>query len=140
LGLPEHARDRVSQFVRMPMVIVGVVLLIVCANIAGMMLARGEGRASEIGVRLALGASPAGIVRDVIAGGVRLGGLGVLIGLAAAFLLTRMLRGLLYGVGHHDPTKFVAVPALLLAATLAACWLPARRAARVDPARTLRGE
>ena len=72
--------------------------------------------------------------------GARLAGLGVAIGLAGAFLLTRLMGSLLFGVGPRDPLTFLLVPGVLAAVALAATDLPARRASRVDPSRALRGE
>jgi predicted permease len=95
LGLPEQARGRVSQFLKLPMIIVGVVLLIVCANIAGMMLARGERRASEIGVRLALGARPSRIVRQLLTESIMLALAGGLLGVLFGLWLSNWLRSLL---------------------------------------------
>jgi len=72
--------------------------------------------------------------------GAKLAGRGVAIGLAGAFLLTRLMASLLYGVGPRDPLTFLLVPGVLAAVALAATDLPARRASRVDPSRALRGE
>jgi putative ABC transport system permease protein len=97
-------------------------------------------RARELGVRLALGAGPAQVVRLVIREGVRLAAIGLAIGLVAALTLSRVLRSMLFGVSTTDPLTFVAIPLLLLAVTAFACWVPARRAARVDPVEALRAE
>lgn len=96
-------------------------------------------RTREFGVRLALGASPAEIWQNVTAGTVRFVAVGLAAGLAGAAVLTRFLAAHLYGVSARDPAAFVAAPALLFAVSLLASWLPARRAARVDPAEALRG-
>src|SRR5262249_57173304 len=94
----------------------------------------------EIGIRMALGAAPSGILRKVIAQGLKLTVAGVLIGIAMALALTRFLRSLLFGLSANDPLTFAAVAALLTVVALAACYLPARRAMRVDPLLALRHE
>lgn len=94
----------------------------------------------ELGIRLALGATPRRLVGLVLREGLRLSLGGVAVGVVAALALTRALRSLLFGVPPFDPVTFAAVAAVLLAAALAACYLPARRAAAVDPVSSLRGE
>jgi putative ABC transport system permease protein len=95
-------------------------------------------RTPEMGIRLALGADRPAILRLILGQGMLLTLIGLVIGLAGAAVLTRTLSGLIYGVGTLDPLTFAAVPALLCAVALAACFLPARRAASVDPITTLR--
>ena len=97
-------------------------------------------RTREIGVRVTLGATRAEVVRMVLGRGLLLAGAGTALGLAAAAASTRALRSLLYGVGALDPFAFAAVAVLLGAVALLASWLPARRAARVDPVVALRYE
>src|SRR5262249_20442522 len=97
-------------------------------------------RVPEIGVRLALGAQRADVVRLFLADGGRLALLGVGAGTAAALVATRLLRGFLFGVTATDPRTYVAVALLLAAVCLTACAVPAWRAARVDPVRALRSE
>jgi len=97
-------------------------------------------RTHEIGVRMALGARSRDVLRMVLAHGLRLVAVGVVLGLAGALALTRFLAGQLYGVRPTDPLTFVAVTALLALVALAATWLPARRAARVNPMVALRAE
>jgi putative ABC transport system permease protein len=97
-------------------------------------------RTHEIGVRMALGARPADVQALVLRQGLRLAGLGIALGLAGAVGATRVLRSLLYGVSATDPATFAAIPALLAFVALLACYVPARRATRVDPLIALRCE
>jgi putative ABC transport system permease protein len=97
-------------------------------------------RTHEIGIRLALGAGRDEVFRLVVAQGMRLASVGGAAGLAAAFVVTPFLRRLMFGVQPTDPTSFVLVTLLLAAVALAACWIPARRASRVDPMIALRTE
>lgn len=97
-------------------------------------------RAREVGIRMSLGAEPGQVVRLLMAGGMRLVLVGAVVGLGLAVLLGRVLRTLLFGVTALDPVTFAAVPALFLAVAALATWIPARRASRVDPVRTLRAQ
>ena len=97
-------------------------------------------RTQEFGVRLALGARPADVLWEVLRRGLLLAGLGTGLGLAVALAVTRLLAGFLHGVSPFDPATFIAVPLVLGATALFACWLPARRATRVDPMVALRSE
>jgi putative ABC transport system permease protein len=95
-------------------------------------------RRREIGVRAALGARPSDIVRLTVGQGVGMAVAGLAVGLSAAFWLVRYLEGLLWGVSARDPLSYAVVPLVLLAATIVACWVPARRAARIDPLTALK--
>ena len=97
-------------------------------------------RTQEIGVRLALGARPADVLRMVVAHGLKLFLLGLAIGIAGALALSRLLAHLLFGVSAGDPLSYVSVTVLLAAVTLLACYLPARRAMRLEPMAALRYE
>jgi putative ABC transport system permease protein len=97
-------------------------------------------RTHEIGLRVALGASQAEILRLVVVRGLVISLIGAAIGLAAALQLTRALSGMLYGVTPTDPLVFAGVPLLLVAVSLIASYVPARRATRIDPLVALRYE
>ena len=97
-------------------------------------------RTAEIGVRMALGAAPGSIFQLVVGQGLRLSAGGIVLGLAAAFVLTRVMTSMLVGVKATDPPTFAAVAALFFAIAALACWLPARRAAGLDPTQALREE
>jgi putative ABC transport system permease protein len=115
-------------------------LAIAVAGIGGVMALAVSQRTHEIGVRMAIGARPAEIVRMILSQGMGLALVGVVIGVAAAFALTSAVKSFLFGVTPNDPATFFTVAAVLAAAALAACYLPARRAAQVDPLRALRTE
>jgi len=95
-------------------------------------------RTNEIGVRMALGACYASVLALVLRQGLVLAGLGIVIGAVGALGLTHLLSSLLFGVAPTDPVTFAAAPSLLIGVAALACWIPARRAARIDPMRALR--
>jgi predicted permease len=115
-------------------------LLLASIGIYGVLSYAVTQRSRELGLRIALGASTGSVMRMVVARGVSLTAVGLVIGLALALAATRTLQNLLYGVGAADPWTFGAVVALLGGIALAACYVPARRAARVDPIEVLRAE
>jgi ABC-type antimicrobial peptide transport system permease subunit len=97
-------------------------------------------RTRELGVRIALGARAIDVERLVLGQGMGLAILGVVLGIGGALLATRLLTGMLYGVRADDPQAYVLAPAVLLMAAAVANYLPARRAARVDPVSALQSE
>src|SRR5690606_17736815 len=94
-------------------------------------------RTREVGIRMSLGADAGSMVRMLMSGGLRLVVIGAGIGLALAFVSSRVLAGLLFGIPAVDPLTFVLVPLLFLAVAAVAAYLPARRASRIDPVRAL---
>jgi len=117
-----------------------VTLALVSAGIYGVVSYAVAQRTQEIGIRVALGAQGRDVLKLVLGQGLKLAVVGVGIGLAAAFGLTRLMKNLLYGVSALDPLTFVTVALLLVGVALLACYLPARRAAKVDPLIAIRHE
>jgi predicted permease len=117
-----------------------VALILSAVGVYGVMSHIVASRARDIGIRVALGAGAGAPFRLVLVQGMQLALVGSAVGLAAAFLLTRYLRALLYQVGPTDLTVFISVPVVLLIVALAGCVVPALRASRVDPMQILRGE
>jgi putative ABC transport system permease protein len=113
-------------------------LLLALLGIYGVVAYAVAQRTREIGIRMALGARPRTLLASIVADGLALTVTGVAAGLALALALSRLLEGVLYGVRGFDPTTLAAVAALVAGAALVASYLPARRAARLDPSRTLR--
>ena len=118
----------------------GLALVLASVGIYGVISYAVSQRTREIGVRMALGARPADVLRMILTEGLKLVAVGVALGIAAALLLTRLLEGMIYGVSMRDPLIFVVVNLLLVTVSLAACYVPARRAMRVDPLIALRYE
>jgi ABC-type antimicrobial peptide transport system permease subunit len=117
-----------------------VAVVLVSLGIYGVIAYTVTQRARELGIRMALGARQGDILSLMVGQGLRMTLVGVGVGLVLSLALGWLLSTLLYGIKTHDPLTFVAVAALLVAVALVATWLPARRAARVDPAVTLRAE
>jgi len=116
----------------------GLALTLAAVGIYGVLAYSVTERTHEIGVRLALGATRGAVLRLVVGEGMRLTLAGIAIGLGAAWAVTQVLRGLLFGVSPHDPVTFAAIAALLATIAFIASYLPGRRATRVDPIDTLR--
>jgi len=118
----------------------GLALLLAGIGIYGVLAYSVSARTREVGIRMALGAQPADVIRLVLNQGMSLAGIGVGIGLLASLALTRLMQGMLFGVTANDPLTFSAITLLLLGVAWLACWLPARRATKVDPLVALRYE
>jgi len=115
-------------------------LLLACIGLYGIAAYTVAARTREIGIRMALGARPDNVYRMVVGQGMRLALTGVMVGLASAFVVSRVLASLLFGISGADSLVYVGVSLLMVLVALAACYLPARRAARVDPMIALRNE
>jgi len=115
-----------------------VALVLAAVGIYGVISYAVSRRTHEIGVRVALGASPSAVVRLIVAQGMRVVTVGVVIGLAGALLASRLMTQLVYGVRVTDPMTYVGVAALLGAVALVASYIPARRATRIDPLAAMR--
>src|SRR5579872_5789517 len=129
---------------RLSMILLGIfaalALMLACVGIYGVISYVVGQRTHEIGVRMALGAQRNDVMRLVLGEGAKMALAGVSAGIAGAFGLTRLMANQLYGIGAHDPLTFTTVAILLAVVALAACYLPARRAVRVDVVVALRCE
>ncbi len=132
------ATPRLMSFLLLCFAVLALTLAVV--GLYGVMAFNGLRRMREIGVRLALGARPAQIRGMMLRQGMRLLAFGLVVGFLGAFALSRIIRSLLFGVSINDPLIYGAVSFILAGAALMACWIPARRASRVNPMITLRAE
>lgn len=136
--------DKAGAQTRFALLLLGVfgaiAMLLTAVGLYGVLSDSVRQRTAEIGVRMALGAAPASIFQLVIGQGLRLSAVGIALGAGAAFYLTAALARLLVGVEPHDAATFAAIAVLFFAIAAMACWLPARRAAGLDPTAALREE
>ncbi|HET6199512.1 MAG TPA: ABC transporter permease [Candidatus Acidoferrales bacterium] len=129
------------SYIAAMMAALGLIALVLAASgVYGVMAHSVTERTHEIGIRLALGAQPKQVLRWIAERGIRLAAIGLGIGLLLAFAMARLLASLLFGVSATDPVIFIGIPSLLAIVAIAACYLPARRAMRVDPIVALRYE
>ena len=140
-------RDRLSASVAQPRfnmlllgLFAGIAIALATVGIYGVMSYSVGQRIHEIGVRISLGANAADVMKQIVGQGLALAGIGVVVGIGASLLLTRAMSSLLFGVGSTDFATFMAVPLVVGVAAVAATYLPARRASRVDPMVSLRSE
>ena len=115
-------------------------LVLACVGLYGVISYSVAQRTHEIGVRMALGARPGDVLKLVLRQGMGLTIVGLVVGIAIGSVATRVLSDMLFGVTPRDPLTFVGVPALLLLVAFLACYIPARRATRIDPLVALRWE
>jgi putative ABC transport system permease protein len=118
----------------------GLSVLLSVVGLSGIMAHGVSQRRNEIGVRVALGAGARAVLGLIAGQGLALTGIGILLGLAASLILTRLLAGFLWGVTATDPLTFACVVAAMSLVALCACYIPARRALRIDPVVALRSE
>jgi putative ABC transport system permease protein len=118
----------------------GLALLLAAVGLYGVMSFAVSKRTRELGIRLALGAQRGEILGLVLKEGMMLVGIGIAVGLTTAFLVTRLLASFLYGISAMDAFTFTGIPLILTMVALAACYMPARRAMKVDPILALRSE
>ena len=140
----DEALDRASAQMAFTMVLLavaaGLALLLGTIGIYGVISYIVAQRTNEIGVRLAVGAEPGAVASMILRQNAAVTAAGAVVGLAVALASTRFIAVLLYGVSPNDPLVFAGTSALVLAISLLACWVPSRRAARLDPLMALRAE
>jgi putative ABC transport system permease protein len=117
-----------------------IALILAVVGVYGVLSYSVNQQTREIGIRMAMGAQTSGVLRLVVGQGMRLAGVGLALGLLVAFAAMRLLDSLLFGVSTHDPLTFGAVSLILALAAVLACYIPARRATKVDPIIALRDE
>ena len=136
--------DRARAPTRFALVLIGIfatiAVVLAAVGLYGVLSTTVRQRTSEIGVRMAFGADRGTILRLIVGQGLKLSVVGVGLGVVAAIGLTRIMASMLVGVGATDPLTFAAMTVLFLALATVACWVPARRAARLDPNEALRDE
>ncbi len=136
--------DQARAPTRFALVLIGIFAIIAgvlsAVGLYGVLASVVRERTAEIGVRMALGADQGGIFKLVIVQGIRLAAVGLVLGLIAALAMTRAMKSLLVGVSPTDPATFAAISVFFLVVAIVACWLPARRAAGVDPVVALRAD
>ena len=115
-------------------------LVLSCIGLYGLLSFNVARRTNEIGIRMAIGAQPGDVIRVVLREALILAAIGIAVGLPAVFAVTRLIRSQLYGVQPTDPATLIVVTVILVTVALLSAWLPARRAARVDPMVALRSE
>jgi len=132
------ARSRFSTLLLA--IFAGVAMVLASVGIYGVMSYTVTQRTHEMGIRLALGAQPLDVLRLIVGRGMLLAFTGVALGVGGAFALTRLLESLLFNVSATDPLTFASIAIIVVVIALLSCYIPARRASRVDPAIALRYE
>jgi putative ABC transport system permease protein len=139
-ALVDRSLGQPRFYVTLLTVFAALALVLAVVGIYGIIAYTVQQRTREIGIRIALGASTGRVVGMVVRRGLALAAAGVLLGSIGAYVLSRVLRSLLYGVGERDPLTFIGVAVLLGVVAVVASWIPARRAAQVDPLLAMRAD